>query len=193
MVYAMFIVFLLFLYIHTTHCQTPTTAPNYIYNCSFSNNTYSASAAVLNQFQFNNSTSIKLTASYAFVSSPLSISTFEVGLFYNFSALNYLVPFPVLLNCASVVRSCLLTTVAGSTTTSRDSEPIPVPLTAFNYTTPSGPLSQMGLYLKQGQYQLSYCYLNDGSQMTDPQTVFSIQIQYEKPVGKFFKLIIIKE
>ena len=42
----------------------------------------------------------------------------------------------------------------------------------------------MGLYLKQGRYQLSNCSLNNDQQMTDPQTIFQIQIQYEKPVGK---------
>src|SRR5690349_8350160 len=98
MVYAMFIVFLLLLYIHTAHCQT--TTPNFIYNCSFLNSTYSTNAAVLNQFQFVNQTSIILTAHYAFLSSISSISTFEVGLIYPFLTSNYLVPFPVIFNCA---------------------------------------------------------------------------------------------
>jgi hypothetical protein len=186
MVYAMFIVFLLFLYIHTTHCQTTiTTTPNFIYNCSFLNNSYSINAAVANQFQFVNQTSVILTADYAFASTSSSISTFEIGLIYPFSTSNYLVPFPILFNCASVVRSCQLKTMAGTTSTSRDSEAINVQLTPFNYTSTSIPLNQMGFYLKQGQYQLSSCLLNDGSSITDNQTVFNIQIQYEKSVGKF--------
>ncbi len=75
--------------------------------------------------------------------------------------------------------------MAGTTSTSRDSEAINVQLTPFNYTSTSIPLNQMGFYLKQGQYQLSSCLLNDGSSITDNQTVFNIQIQYEKSVGKF--------
>ncbi len=186
MVYAMFIVFLLFLYIHTADCQTTTTTPlNFISNCSFSNSIYSANAAVANQFQFVNQTSIILTAHYAFLSPPLSTSAFEIGLIYNFSTSTYLVPFPVLFNCASIVRSCQLRTMAGTTAlTSRDSEPINVQLTPFNYTSTSIAVNQRGLYLRQGQYQLSNCLLNNGQERTDNQTVFNIQIRYEKAVGK---------
>jgi hypothetical protein len=187
MVYAMFIVFLLFLYIHTTHCQTTTTTPSptFVYNCSFLNNIYSTNAAVSNQFQFPNNTSIILTADYAFVSSSLSISTFELGLIYPFDTSIYLVPFPVVFNCASIVRSCDITIIGGTTSISRDSEPINVLLTPFNYTSTSIQFNQMGLYLNQGQYQLSNCLLNDGQSITDNQTIFNIQIQYEKSVGKF--------
>lgn len=182
----MFIVFLIFLYIHTIHCQITTTitsSRNSIYNCAFLNSTYSTNAAVSNQFQFINQTSIILTAEYAFSSLPLNISSFEFGLIYPFSTSTptYLVPFPIIFNCASIVRSCQLNIMAGTTTTSRDGEPINVPLTQFNYTST---LNQMGLYLKEGQYQLSNCLLNDGQDITDNQTIFNIQIQYEKSVGK---------
>lgn len=187
MVYAMFIVLLLFLDIYTAHCQITitTAAPKLIYNCSFLNNTYLTNAAVTNQFQFPNSTSITLTASYAFLFSPLSISTFELGLIYPFSTSTYLVPFPILTGCASIVHSCQLKTMAGTASITRDSEPIRVPLTQFNYTSNSIPFNQMGLYLRQGQYQLSNCLLDDGHSITEPDTVFNIQIQYEKSVGKF--------
>ncbi|CAF1252799.1 unnamed protein product [Rotaria sordida] len=183
----MFIVLLLLLDIYTAHCQTTTTTttptPNRIYGCSFLNNTYSTNSAVSNQFQFPNHTSIILTASYTFLLSSLSISTFELGLIYPFSTLTYLVPFPVLFNCASIVRSCQLQTMAGTASISRDSEPIRVQLTQFNYTSTSIPLNQMGLYLKQGRYKLSNCSLNDGEYITEPNTIFNIQIQYEKSVG----------
>jgi len=189
MVYAMFIVFLLFLYIHTAHSQTTTTTiipRNFIYNCAFLNNTYSTNSAVANQFQFINNTSIILTAEYAFLSSTLSISTFEIGLIYPFSTSTYLVPFPIFLNCASIVNSCQLKTMAGTTLTSRDSESINVPLTQFNFTSTSIQTNQMGLYLIQGQYQLSNCILNNGQYITDNQTIFNIQIQYEKTVGMIY-------
>jgi len=188
MVYAMFIVFLLFLYIHTAHCQTTTTIipQNFIYNCSFLNNNYSTNAAVVNQFQFPNSTSIILTAEYAFLSSPLTISTFDIGLIYPFSTSTYLVPFPIFLNCASIVNSCQLKTMAGTTLTSRDSEPINVPLTPINFTSTSIQSNQMGLYLIEGKYQLSNCILNNGEAITDNQTIFNIQIQYEETVGMIY-------
>lgn len=186
MVYAMFIVFLLFLYIHTAYCQTTTTitSQNFIYNCSFSIDIYSTNEAVLNQFQFLNQTSVILTADYAFLSYLLNISTFEIGLIYPFSPTDYFVPFPIILNCASIVRSCQLKFMASTTLTSGDAEPINVPLTPFNYTSTSIQYNQMGLYLKEGQYQLSSCLLNDGQSITDNQTTFNIQIQYEKPVGR---------
>ncbi|CAF0738098.1 unnamed protein product [Adineta ricciae] len=177
-------VFLLFLYIQTINSQlTTTSTPTFLYGCSFVNRTYLASAAVANQFQFVNSSSVKLIASYSFLSSTASISTFEVGLIYPFSTSTYLVPFPIILDCGSIVSSCQLQTVAGSTLTSRYSEPIVVPLTPFNYSSSSISLNQMGLYLRQGQYQLSNCSINNGQYMTDPQTIFNIEIDYEKPVG----------
>ncbi|CAF1328303.1 unnamed protein product [Adineta steineri] len=183
----MFMVFLLIIYINTIDCQTiTTTAPTFIYGCSFTNNTYLTNAAVSNQFQFLNSTSIKLTASYAFLSTPLSISTFGIGLIYPFSTSVNLVPFPVFLNCASSIQSCQLGTIAVTTTTTRASEPIGVQLSPFNYSSSSSSsilFNQMGLYLNQGSYQLSNCTLNNGQYMTDPQTIFNIQIQYEKTVG----------
>ena len=189
MIYAMFIVFFL-LDIYTAYCQLTTTtitttiAPNFVNNCFFLNNTYLTNAAVSNQFQFPNRTSIELIASYAFLSPPLSISTFELGLIYPFSAIDNLVPFPIFLNCASIVRSCQLKTMAGTTLTSYDSESISVQLTPFNYSS-SSQINQMGLYLKEGRYQLSNCSLDDGQNITDPQTTFDIQIQYEKTVGRF--------
>ena len=186
MVYAMFMVFLLFLYIQTINSQlTTTSTPTFLYGCSFVNRTYLANAAVANQFQFVNSSSVKLIASYSFLSSTASISTFEIGLIYPFSTSTYLVPFPIILDCGSIVSSCQLQTVAGSTLTSRYSEPIVVPLTPFNYSSNSISLNQMGLYLRQGQYQLSNCSINNGQYMTDPQTIFNIEIDYEEPVGKF--------
>jgi hypothetical protein len=124
-----------------------------------------------------------LTASYAFLSPPLTISTFQIGLIYPFDTTHYLVPFPVAFNCASTVLNCQVQTIAG--TTARYSEPISVPLTTFNYTSSSSTqFSQSGLYLNEGQYQLSNCTLDNGQSITDPNTQFIIQIQYEKPVGK---------
>lgn len=155
---------------------------NIIFNCSFLHQIYLVNSAVYNQIQFINQTSIILKANYAFS----SISTlFELGLIYQFSNSNYLVPFPVLFNCASMVKSCQLRTMTGTSLTSRDSESIHVQLTSFNFTSTSIQLNSMGLYLKQGRYQLSNCSLNTGQQMTDPQTIFNIQIQYEKSVGMY--------
>lgn len=163
--------------------QLATATPTLVDNCSFSSNTYLSNAAVADQFELLNRTSISLTASYAFASA----STFELGLIYPFSSTNYLVPFPIIFDCASVVRSCQLKTVTGTTLATRDSEPIRVQLTAFNYSQPAAAatrFSQMSLYLKQGRYQLSNCSLDDEQHMTDPRTIFHLNIQYEKPVGK---------
>lgn len=192
---AMIIVFLLFLYIHAGHSQIPIKTPNLMHNCSFLNNLYLSNAAVSDQFQFNNSTSIKLIASYTFQPASFTLSTFEFGLIYQFSTSNYLVPFPVVFDCAPIVQSCQLKTMKSSAMASRGSEPIRVQLTSFNYTSPStkSQFNQMGLYLKQGRYQLSNCTLSNGKQMTDPNTVFHIQIQYEKSVGKFKKSLIVNE
>ena len=169
----MIIVLMVFFHIYTIHCQI-ITLPTILSNCSFYDQIYLQNSAVFDQIQFINSTSIILTANYAFLP---SVSSFELGLIYQFSQSNFLVPFPIIFTCATLIHSCQLTTI-----TSRDFEPIRVQLTSFNYTKSS--TSQMGLYLKQGRYQLSNCSLNHGQQMTDPKTVFSIQIQYEKPVGK---------
>ncbi len=178
-VYAMIIVFFLFLNIYLKILTA-----NIISNCSFLNRTYLINSAVYNQIQFHNQTSIILKANYAFLLSSSS-SSFELGLIYQFSSSNYLVPFPILFDCASIVRSCQLKTITGTTIPSRDSESIRVQLTSFNFTTTTSiQLNSMGLYLKQGRYQLSNCSLNNGQQMTDPQTIFDIQIQYEKSVGK---------
>ena len=171
---------LLLLGIQTGSCQS---SGSVLTDCSFANQTYLANAALLNQFQFTNRTSIVLRASYAFGS--LS-STFELGLVYQFSTSNYLLPFPIIFNCASHVRSCQLKTMTGTTGPTRNSEPILVQLTRFNYSNvrTASPFNQMGLYLKQGRYQLSNCTLNDGHDSTDPQTIFHLNIQYEKSVGK---------
>jgi hypothetical protein len=175
----MIIVFFLFLNIYLKILTA-----NIISNCSFLNRTYLINSAVYNQIQFHNQTSIILKANYAFLLSSSS-SSFELGLIYQFSSSNYLVPFPILFDCASIVRSCQLKTITGTTIPSRDSESIRVQLTSFNFTTTTSiQLNSMGLYLKQGRYQLSNCSLNNGQQMTDPQTIFDIQIQYEKSVGK---------
>ncbi|CAF3753537.1 unnamed protein product [Rotaria socialis] len=182
----MVIVFLLFLYIHVGNCQITTAkTPNWLHNCSFLNDIYLSNAAVSDQFQFNNYTSISLTANFAFTPSSFSLSSFEFGLIYRFPTSNYLVPFPVIFDCASIVHSCQLKTITGTTTALRDSEPIRVQLTPFNYmsTITRTPFNQMGLYLKQGRYEISNCSLNNGQQTTDPKTIFNIQIQYEKPVG----------
>lgn len=183
----MFIVFLLFLDIYSTYCQITTTTapPNPVYGCSFLNTKYLTSAAVSDQFEFPNRTSIILTAGYSFLSAPLSISTFEVGLVYPFSTSNKFVPFPFLLNCAYSVRSCQLKTIAVAQYTSRDSEAILVQLTSFNYKSSSISFNQMGLYLREGRYQLSNCLLNDEHSITEPNTTFIIEIKYEKVVGKF--------
>jgi hypothetical protein len=154
---------------------------NIISNCSFFQQTYLTNSAVYNQVQFPNQISIILKANYAFLSSS---TPFELGLIYQFSSSNYLVPFPIRFNCAPVVRSCQLKTMTGTTLTSRDSESIHVQLTSFNFTTTTIQFNSMGLYLKQGRYQLSNCSLNNGQQMTDPKTIFNIQVEYEKSVGK---------
>ena len=80
--------------------------------------------------------------------------------------------------------------MAGSTSISRISEAINVRLTEFNYTSTNIPQNQRGLYLRPGEYQLSNCLLNDGQEITDNQTIFSIQILYEKPVGECVHLLI---
>ena len=179
----MFLVLLLYLAVPTTHCQLTHRQAHFLANCSFANRTYSTASAVFQQFQFPNQTSVTLSASYAFVSSALAVSTFDIGLIYPFSSANYLVPFPIVFDCASMVRSCQLKPVAGTTVSTRDSEPIRVQLTPFNYSSTSLSFNQMGLYLRQGRYQLSNCTLNDGSDVTDPRTVFNIAIQYEKSIG----------
>ena len=179
MVIVLLLLLLLLLGIQTGSCQS---SGSVLTDCSFANQTYLANAALLNQFQFTNRTSIVLRASYAFA--PLS--TFELGLIYQFSTSNYLLPFPIVFDCASLVRSCQLKTMTGTTGPSRNSEPIRVQLTRFNYSNvrTASPFNQMGLYLKQGRYQLSNCTLNDGHETTDPQTIFHLNIQYEKSVGK---------
>ena len=142
-----------------------------------------------NQIEFANRSSIFFRASYASNHSIESLSAFQLGLIYQFSSSNFLVPFPLILNCSSTVRSCQLKTIAGTTSSTRDSEPIRVQLSLFNYTTTTTTsvslLNQMGLYLRQGRYQLSNCTLNDGQDITDPEQIFSIDIQYEKSIGKF--------
>ncbi|CAF4891678.1 unnamed protein product, partial [Rotaria magnacalcarata] len=40
----------------------------------------------------------------------------------------------------------------------------------------------MGLYLKEGLYQLSDCLLNDGQLIIEQNTTFYIQIKYEKSI-----------
>lgn len=167
----MIIVSLIFLYICTINCEI-------LSNCSFLNETYLSNLAVYDQIQFTNQTSVILTASYSFSTS----SIYELGLIYQFSSSNYLVPFPIIFNCVKFIQTCQLKTV----TTSRVSESINVQLTSFNYTTKttSNLFNQMGLYLKQGRYQLSNCLSNNGQDITNPQTIFYIEIQYEKSVGK---------
>lgn len=182
MEYAKLIVFFLFLDIHSIHCQTTTpSSPNFVYNCSFLSNTYTSNGAVANQFTFLNRTSIVLTASYAFVSPSVSTSTYDLGLIYPFATNNYLVPFPLWLNCTSMIQSCLLEKIAGSRLTSRDGELINVPSSLINYTFA---LNQRVFYLGEGQYQLSNCLFNNGQAKTDNQTKFSIEIRYEKSSGK---------
>lgn len=176
MEYAKLIVFFLFLDIHSIHCQTPS-PPNFISNCSFVSNTYTSNSSVANQFTFLNRTSIVLTASYAFVSS----STYNLGLIYPFATNNYLVPFPLWLNCSSMIESCLLERIAGSRLSTRDGELINVPSSLINFTFA---FNQRVFYLGEGQYQLSNCAFDNGRSKTDNQTKFSIQIRYEKSSGK---------
>lgn len=180
MVYAMFIVFLCFLYLQTFDCQSTATAKP-ISNCTFSSSIYSSNSAVANQFRFPNRTSLVLTAEYALLSSAVNLSAFEIGLIYQFPSISDLVPFPVFLSCSANVLSCQLTTMAGTTSQARDSEPITVNLINLNYTSVN---SQRSLYLIQGEYQLSNCLLDNGESITDNQTVLNIQIQYEKAVGR---------
>ncbi|CAF1606568.1 unnamed protein product [Adineta ricciae] len=177
----MVIVFLVLLYIRTVLCQSTIATSTFFSNCSFSNSVYLSNAAVSDQFLFINRTSITLIASYAFTIS----STFELGLIYPFSSSNYLVPFPIIFDCAAIVNSCQLKTMTVASISTRDSEPIPVELTSFNYTktTTNMLFNQMSIFLRQGRYQLSNCSLNNGQEMTDPQTIFDIQILYEKSVG----------
>lgn len=183
MEYAKLIVLFLFLDIHLIHCQTSTS--NLTDNCSFSFNTYSSNSAVANQFTILNRTSIVLTAYYALISPSTTISAYDLGLIYSFATTNYFVPFPLLLNCTSMmIQSCLLQRVAGSSSSTlmaRDGEPINVRLSSINYTFA---LNQQGFYLGEGQYQLSNCSLNNGQIIADNQTKFSIQIRYEKSQGK---------
>ena len=174
--------FLLVLDIHSIDCQT-TTSPNFFDNCSFLSSTYISNSAVTNQFLLLNRTSIVLTAYYAFISPSTTISTYDLGLIYPFATTNYLVPFPLLFNCTSMmIQSCLLQRLAGSgTLMARDGEPINVPTSSINYTFA---LNQRGFYLREGQYQLSQCSLDNGQIIADNQTRFSIQIRYEKSQGK---------
>ena len=154
-------------------------------DCSFLSTIYSSESAVENQFQLNNATSISLAASYAFTSSRF-ISRFELGLIYQYPSNDYLVPFPIRFNCTSIIHSCQLRSMTSSNLPSINSEPIRVQLTSINYTTVRTSLQwqQMGLYLKQGRYQLSNCTLDDEQTITHPRTLFFIDIQYEKSIGK---------
>lgn len=163
---------ILFFHISTIYCEILT-------NCSFSKQTYLTNLAVSNQIQFVNQTSIILTASYSFTTN----SIFEFGLIYQFSSSNYFLPFPIIFNCTEFIQTCQLKTI----TTAKNSESINVQLTSFNFTNrmTSNTFQQMGLYLKQGRYQLSNCSVNNGKQITDSQTIFYIEIQYEKPVGTY--------
>jgi len=183
MVYAMLIMFVLFLYIQTTHCQSTIT------NCTFFNQFYSNYSTVNNQFQFPNQTSIILTAQYDLFSTVGNLSRFQLGLIYRFPSIaTDLVPFPIVFTCSPNVVSCQLETMAGTTSVTRLGEPITVNLINVNYTSVN--IDQKSLYLRQGQYQLSRCLLDNGQLITDNQTIFSIQIQYEKPVGRWFVFLI---
>lgn len=155
-------------------------------NCSFFQEIYFSHSTVAKQILFINSTSIVLTANHAFLSTG-HLTNFELGLIYQFPGGDHLVPFPVIFNCATMVRTCQLKTISTTTITSHESEPINVQLTPLNLTTrTSNVLKTMGLYLKQGRYQLSNCSLNShGNEWTDMQTSFDIQIHYEKSVGKY--------
>lgn len=157
------------------HCQL--ISPN----CSFVQEIYFSQSAVAKQILFINQSSIRLTAHHAFLST-VQLSDLQFGLIYQFPSSDYLVPFPIIFNCTTMVRTCQLKTIPSTTIPSRYSEPINVQLTPLNLTTNG--LITMGLYLKQGRYQLSHCSLNNGEQMTDPQMIFDIQIQYEKSIGK---------
>ena len=173
---AMFIALLLLIvHLHTTEGQP---------NCSFATNLYFSNAAVANQFRVINRTSLALTASYAHL--PSFRSTFELGLIYRFSPNNSLVPFPIVFDCASQVVSCQLKIMTTTNNPSENAEPMRVRLTSLNYTNSltTNAWSQMSLYLKQGRYQLNNCSLDDGRVLSDAQTIFHIDIQYEKALGK---------
>ena len=173
---AMFIVFLLFFSIELTFTINITS------NCFFDQQYYSSSVAIRNQIESLNQTSILLRAAFNYPPSSQSPSTFQLGLIYTFSDSYTLVPFPVVFNCTNIVQSCQLKTIAGTTTVSRDSEPIRISLTPFNYTGSN--TIQMGLYLRQGRYQLSNCTSNNGTNITDSGQIFTIDIQYERSIGR---------
>ena len=181
MIIGLIVVLLLFDLSTTIHCQYLHT------NCSFFQEIYFSYSAVGKQLLFVNSTSILLTAHHAFLSSG-QLSSFELGLIYQFPGGDHLVPFPVIFNCAKMVRTCQLKTLSSTTINSHESEPINVQLTPLNLTTTMNGLNTMGLYLKQGRYQLSNCSLNSGDESSDAQKIFDIQIQYEKSVGKDMKI-----
>lgn len=168
--------------------------PSIINDCSFSRDIYSSNSAFNGQFSFLNQTYIVLRAPFAFNSPNQNSTAFQLGSVYQFRNANFLIPFPIILNCSQRVRRCQLKTIAVTNFVIRDSEPIPASLNPFNYTngtmssttttTMNSIFTQMGLYLKQGRYQLNNCTLNDGFDQTDPLQIFSIDIQYEKSIGK---------
>lgn len=182
---AMFILFLIFFFIDLTFTISTTS------NCSFHQEFYLSSSTVSRQVEYFNQTSIRLQAAYAYPNSTSPTSSFQFGLIYRFSTTFDLVPFPIVFNCTKTIYSCQLQTIAGTTTITRDSESIPTLLTPLNYSTSSQ--SQMGLYLKQGRYQLSNCLIDNANNITtDLSQIFTIDIIYEKFVGKSFACLIMK-
>lgn len=156
-------------------------------NCSFVQEFYYSHSSVSEQIHFINQTSIHLTAHHAFLST-IQRSILQFGLIYQFPSSDYLVPFPILFTCATMVQTCQLKMIPTSTIPSRHSEAINVQLTPLNFTS-NRMMNIMGLYLKQGRYQLSHCSFNNGELITDPQMMFDIHIQYEKSIGKCVEML----
>ena len=155
-------------------------------NCSFNADLYQRRAAVQNQFQIFNRTSLSLFASYAFQSLD---NRFQLGLIYPYGSNDYLLPFPLMLDCASDVQSCQLKSISNP---SSNAEWIRVQLNSINYTDArtNQLWNQRSFFLKQGRYQLSNCSMNNGEFVTDPRTIFSLDIQNEKSQGEFVSSIV---
>ena len=149
-------------------------------NCSFNTDLYYRRSAVQNQFQFINRTSLTLFASYAFQSLDIG---FQLGLIYPYGSNEYLLPFPLMLNCASDVQSCQLKSINNP---SSNAEWIRVQLNNINYTDDrtNQLWNQRSFFLRQGRYQLSNCSMNNGQFITDSQTILSLEIHYEKSQGE---------
>lgn len=154
-------------------------------DCSFLSTIYHRQSAVENQFRLINESSIQLSASFSFLSSK-SFSHFELGLIYQYPSTDFFVPFPVDFNCSTNVDSCQIKSMTNTHLSNNNAESIRVTLTSINYRTARTNYfwQKTGLFLRQGRYQLSNCTEKNGRSITDPRTIFFIEIQYEKPIGE---------